>query len=66
MIAMQKHQENETLFCLGALCVTGNEGEKSKVPVKDVSVSIYATFSTPCQWDLTFKPIRLSASPDRK
>ena len=30
MIAMQKHQENETALNLGALCVTGNGGDRER------------------------------------
>ena len=58
---MQKHQVNEMLLGLGALCVTGNEGGKNKA-VKDVSACRYAAFSTPCQWDPSLKPNRLSVS----
>jgi hypothetical protein len=41
--AMQKHQENEMLLGLGALGFAGNEGTKSKKPLRDVSVRRYAT-----------------------
>lgn len=66
IIAMQKHQENETLLSLGALVVTANEGDKRNLPIKDVSVWGYAAFSTPCQWDLSLKSIRPFVSPDWK
>jgi acyl-CoA-binding protein len=51
--AMQKHKADEVLLSLGALCVTGNEGDRRKVPVKDVSACRYAAFSAPCQWDIS-------------
>ena len=46
MKAMQKHQVNEMLLGLGALCFTGDKGGKGKAPVRDVSARRYAAFAS--------------------
>lgn len=61
--AMQDRLADDMLMGLGALCVTGNEGDKTKAPRRKVSTRGFAAFNTS---RLSLKSIHLSVSPDWK